>query len=143
MNRPASQGGFRGYIGSRPVAGQSYPQKVQNLVIRDYAARLSLDLKLSVTEYAMRGCYMMLQDVLEELDRLDGVILFSLFMLPADATRRQAIYDRVLANRCALHAALEDLVLKDAGDVGRFEEALRVSAWLAHAPGGGYWSKQG
>jgi len=137
------EGGYRGYIGSRPVAGNSYPQKVQNLVIRDYAARHGLDLKLSVTEYAMPGCHMMLQDVLAELDRLDGVILFSLFMLPDEAAKRDAIYRQVLVNGCALHAALEEMALADAADVTRFEETLRVSAWLGETPAGGAWRKQG
>lgn len=143
MNRSASGGGYRGYVGSRPVAGQSYPQKVQNLVIRDYAARHGLDFKLSVTEYAMRGCYMMLQDALAELPRLDGLILFSLFMLPRDAAKREAIYDRVLGHGRELRAALEELTLADGGGVARFEETLRVSAWLGATPGGGYWGKQG
>jgi sporadic carbohydrate cluster protein (TIGR04323 family) len=137
------EGGYRGYIGSRPVAGSSYPQKVQNLVIRDYATRHGLDLKLSVTEYAMPGCHMMLQDVLAELDRLDGVILFSLFMLPADAVKRDTIYRQVLVNGCALHAALEEMAMAEAADVARFEETLRVSAWLANTPAGGAWRKQG
>lgn len=142
MSSAKPGGGYRGYIGSRAVAGQSYPQKVQNLVIRDYAARHGLDLKLSVTEYAMPGCYMMLQDALAELPRLDGLILFSLFMLPRDVARRRRIYDRVLAHGCALRAALEEMTLADGRGVAQFEETLRVSAWLGATPGGGYWSKQ-
>ena len=58
--------GYRGYIASRPVRGTSTPQHVQNLVIRDYAARSGLDFKLSATEYAMDGCYLMLEAVLDE-----------------------------------------------------------------------------
>lgn len=142
MSNAAPAGGFRGYIGSRPVAGQSFPQKVQNLVIRDYAARHGLEFKLSVTEYAMPGCYMMLQDALAELPRLKGLILFSLFMLPADPARRQAIYDRVLGHGCELRAALEEMTLADESGIARFEETLRVSAWLSATPGGGYWSKR-
>lgn len=142
MSEGGATGGYRGYIGSRPVAGQSYPQKVQNLVIRDYAVRHGLDLKLSVTEYAMHGCYMMLQDVLAELARLDGVILFSLFMLPNDASKRREIYARVLGAGCELRAALEELSIVKETDVERFEDLLRVSAWLAESPGGGNWSKR-
>lgn len=137
----AAGGGFRGYVGSRPVAGQHFPQKVQNLVIRDYAARHGLDLKLSVTEYAMPGCFMMLQDALAELDRLDGIVLFSMFMLPEDPAKRQTIYERILGQGRELRAALEDMVLGGREDIRRFEETLRVSAWLPHTPGGGYWSK--
>jgi sporadic carbohydrate cluster protein (TIGR04323 family) len=45
--------GHRGYIASRPVRGQDWPQHVQNLVVRDYAQRNGLHYLLSATEYAM------------------------------------------------------------------------------------------
>ena len=45
----AMQGGYRGYIGSRPVRGERTPQQVQNLVIRDYAQRNGIAFKLSAT----------------------------------------------------------------------------------------------
>ena len=141
MATDARREGFRGYIGSRPVAGQRYPQRVQNLVVRDHAARHGLRLRLSVVEYAMPGCFMMLHDALSELDRLEGIVLFSLFMLPADPVDRQTIYERILGAGGALRAALEDMVLACPDDVRRFEDTLRVNAWLPHTPGGGYWSK--
>ncbi|MEQ8248352.1 MAG: sporadic carbohydrate cluster protein, TIGR04323 family [Alphaproteobacteria bacterium] len=124
----AMVGGYRGYIGSRPVRGERTPQQVQNLVIRDYAQRGGLAFKLSATEYAMPGCYMMLNAVMEELPTLDGIILFSMFMLPSDETKRRRIYDQVLAQGRELHAALENLTLRSADDIGRFEDILRVDA---------------
>jgi sporadic carbohydrate cluster protein (TIGR04323 family) len=116
--------GHRGYIASRPVRGQLMPQQVQNLVVRDYARRKGLTYKLSATEYGMPGCYMMLETVLNELDSLEGVILFSLFMLPARPERRRAIYDRVLGAGASLHAALEDLAVTSEADVARVEDIL-------------------
>ena len=53
--------GYRGYIASRPVRGLAQPQHVQNLVVRDYASRAKLPYLLSATEYAMPGCYMVLE----------------------------------------------------------------------------------
>jgi len=132
---------YRGYIGSRPVAGNSYPQRVQNLVIRDYAMRHGLKLQLSLTEYAMRNCFMMLHDALAELEQIDGLILFSLFMLPSKPSQRSEIYERVLDCGAELHAALEELTLASANDVQRFEDVLQVEAWLPHAPSEGRWAK--
>ena len=86
-------GGFRGYIASRPILGNRTAQHVQNLVIRDYAQRHNLLFKLSATEYAMAGCYMMLQQVLQELPQLDGIIAFSMFMLPPADFDRLAFAD--------------------------------------------------
>jgi sporadic carbohydrate cluster protein (TIGR04323 family) len=141
MTDAAGRGGYRGYIGSRPVAGTNYPQKVQNLVIRDYAARRGLELRLSLTEYAMPGCYMMLQDALAELSHAEGLIIFSLFMLPPDPDKRHDIYRRIFAHGAVLHAALEELVVKGPADLPKFEDILKVDAWLPHTPGSGYWGK--
>jgi sporadic carbohydrate cluster protein (TIGR04323 family) len=119
-----NRSGHRGYIASRKVRGQLMPQGVQNLVVREYARKRGLTYKLSATEYGMPGCYMMLETVLSELDSLEGVILFSLFMLPQRAERRRSIYDRVLGSGASLHAALEDLAVTSAADVARIEDIL-------------------
>ena len=87
--------GYRGYIASRRVRGDRIPQAVQGLVVRDYAQRMKLGLRLPAVEYAMPGCYMMLESVMEELPQIEGVIFYSLFMLPERASRREAIYQKV------------------------------------------------
>jgi sporadic carbohydrate cluster protein (TIGR04323 family) len=131
IHRP-NRVGHRGYIASRAVRGQMMPQQVQNLVVRDYARRKGLTYKLSATEYGMPGCYMMLESVMQELDRLEGVILFSLFMLPQRAERRRAIYDRVLESGASLHAALEDLAIASADDIARVEDLLLLEPYTTH-----------
>ena len=92
-----ADGGYRGYIVSRPVRGSHFPQRVQNLVVRDYAQRRTLPYRLSVTEYAMPGCTMMFESLLDELPELDGIVLFSLFVLPVQREKRLRAYERVLA----------------------------------------------
>jgi sporadic carbohydrate cluster protein (TIGR04323 family) len=123
--------GFRGYIASRPIRGERMPQQIQNLVIRDYAGRNDLVFKLSATEYAMPGCFMMLNAVMEELTTLDGVILFSMFMLPADQGARSAVYDQILGQKRELHAALENVSVRSVADIARFEDILLVDQFAA------------
>ncbi|MEG4283608.1 hypothetical protein QUB68_10810 [Microcoleus sp. A006_D1] len=137
----SEKSGYRGYIVSRPVRGVSYPHRVQNLVVRDCATRHNLLYKLSATEYAMPGCYMMLSDVLAQLPQLQGIILFSLFVLPQRAEERWAIYDRILEARCELHAALEEMVLKDRSEIESFEEMIQAVLTLPNTPMGGYYHK--
>lgn len=137
----SEKSGYRGYITSRPVRGVSYPHRVQNLLVRDYATRHNLDYKLSATEYAMPGCYMMLYDVLTELPQLEGIILFSLFMLPQKTKLRLEIYDRILGAGCQLRAALEEMVLQDRNDIDDFETMMQVVLTLPHTPMGGYYHK--
>lgn len=124
----AKRQGYRGYIGSRPVFGNRTPQHVQNLVIRDYTQRHGLAYKLSATEYAMPGCYMMLHQVLEELPTLEGVVAFTLFMLPRRPERRLAVYRRILAAGAALHTALEGFVLRDEDDIDQLERVWLVQS---------------
>lgn len=123
MNR----GGFQPYIASRTVRGDRVPQAVQGLVIRDYAGRQKLDApRLPCAEYSMPGCYMMLETILDDLPAIDGIILYSLFMLPLKAVRRREIYRRVLAAGCSLHGALEGLAIRGEGDIARVEDVIRM-----------------
>lgn len=123
--------GYRGYIASRPVRGSSIPQHVQNLVIRDFAQRNGLMFKLSATEYAMAGSFMMLDAVLDELPQLDGIILYSQFMLPERPERRRAVYARVLAAGKVLAGAVENLTLRTPADVRRWEDILLTDRFAA------------
>jgi len=125
--------GYRGYIASRPVRGSTVPQHVQNLVIRDFAQRNGLLFKLSATEYAMAGSFMMLDAVLAELPQLDGFILYSQFMLPERPERRRAIYDRVLAEGKMLAGAVENLTLRTPADVRRWEDIILTDRFAARA----------
>jgi sporadic carbohydrate cluster protein (TIGR04323 family) len=134
-------GGYRGYIVSAPVRGVAFPQRVQNLVVRDYAQRNGLAYRLSATEYAMPGATMMLASLLDELATLDGIILFSLFTLPARAGRRRDVYRRVLASGRPIHAALERLVLRTDADARAWEDMIRIEATLPSTPFGGRFEK--
>ncbi|MEO1367212.1 MAG: LIC12192 family sporadic carbohydrate cluster protein [Acidobacteriota bacterium] len=129
----AEDGGYRGYIGARPIDGSRVPQHVQNLVIRDYAARAGLDYRLSAAEYVMPGCFLMLEQLLAELDRLDGLIAYSLFMLPRDPGARRRLWRRVLETGSSLHAAVEGQVLRRPSDIDRLETLFGVHGALPHA----------
>ena len=116
--------GYRGYVFSRPVNGHRVPQHIQNLVIRDYAARKRLLYKLSATEYVMPGSYLVLEQVLAAISGLDGILLYTMYMLPSDAAYRHSIYERILGAGCGLHAAVEDFTLETSADVPRWESVL-------------------
>ena len=123
----SNQKGYRGYVFSRSVDNHRVPQHIQNLVIRDYAQRRKLLYLLSATEYAMPGCYLILEQVVDELAALDGVILYSMFMLPPQAEERERIYRRVLVAGCRMHSAVEGFVLADEADIERWENVLRTA----------------
>ena len=118
--------GHRGYIGSRPYDGNRMPQHVQNLVVRDYCAKHGYEFLLSATEYAMPACYMMLEEVVGEAPVLEGVVLYSLFMLPERAARRRDVCRRILAAGASLHGAVENLAIRSEADLAHMEDVWRV-----------------
>lgn len=122
--------GYRGYIASRAVNGNSIPQRVQNLVVREYAQNKNIEYKLSAVEYIMPNCYMVLEGVLGELPKIEGIIMYSLFMLPKDKKHRSSILRRIMDQGCILHAALENFSIKTPQDIDRIDDILDVSAIL-------------
>jgi sporadic carbohydrate cluster protein (TIGR04323 family) len=114
--------GWRGYISSREINNSMIPQRVQNLVIRNYANHRKFDFLLSATEYYMDNCYMMLEALLDDLEKIEGIIFYSIWMLPQDSQRRKSLYDRIIDSGCSIHFALEDLVIDRARDIALIEE---------------------
>ena len=117
----SKRSGHRGYIGSRPYSGERAPQHVQNLVVRDFCGRNGFTYLLSATEYAMSGSYMILEDVIAEATQLDGLVLYSIFMLPQRKARRQDMVARILAAGATLHGAVENIHVRDAQEVEALE----------------------
>ena len=124
--------GYRGYITSRPFLGERAPQHIQNLVIRDYAAKHGLDYLLSVTEYAMESSHIMLQQVLSELRQINGVICYSIFQLPTAGSSRVDAYRRIIGANAVLHTAVEGLVIRNWTDVDRVEDIWKTRQVLDH-----------
>ena len=59
MSQKLNKNWYMGYISSREIDGSIIPQKVQNLVIRDYSERFNKNLLLSSTEYKMKNSFLM------------------------------------------------------------------------------------
>lgn len=117
---------LRGYVASRPFFDNRVPQHVQNIVIRDYCQRRSFEYLLSATEYAMPACYMMLEDALNELGQIDGLAMYSIFLLPHRQSRRLEIYRKVLAKGASLHGAVENIAMQTESDIQLLEDMWMV-----------------
>ena len=112
--------GFQGYVASRPIQGCTIPQHVQNIVIRDYCQKRQMIYRLSGTEYAIPGSFLILNQIIKSLDELDGVVVYSMFQLPEDSASRRKIYGQFLERDKSLHFAVEGL------SMFRFEDTLRL-----------------
>ncbi len=118
--------GHRGYVFSRPFFDHRVPQHVQNLVIRDYCQQNGFTYLLSGTEYSMPGCHMVLEQIIDEIETVSGIVLYSIFMLPGRMSLRHKIYTRVLASGATLHGAVEGLSIKDHADISAIEDLWQL-----------------
>lgn len=125
---------LRGYVTSRPFFGNRVPQHVQNIVIRDYCGRRGFSYLLSATEYAMPACYMMLEDALNELPQIDGIAMYSIFLLPRRQSRRLAVYRRILDAGASLHGAVENISLSREADIQTIEDIWMVQEIVSAHP---------
>lgn len=119
--------GYRGYVFSRPIGDHRVPQHIQNLVIRDYATQRNLRYLLSGVEYRMDDSFIMLNELLDELDSTEGIILYSMFMLPHDYKHRSDIFEKVIEAKASLHAAVEGISLARADDILRWQNIFSVA----------------
>ena len=122
----------RGYIFSRAFMGERVPQHVQNLVIRDYCERNHLQFLLSAAEYAMPDCYLVLEQVLDELIEINGLVAYSLFQLPEDSERRKIIYEKISNQGKTLYFAVEGLSASTQEECEIIETLWRVRITLPY-----------
>ena len=126
--------GYRGYVSCREFGGLTIPVPVQSTFLRDYCARNKFLYKLHVNENEFPNSYMVLEGMLEELDGLEGLLMFSMFMLPKRAQRRRGVYDRILEAGIELHFPLENLIIRKPDDVAPIEQMLTAANLLKFCP---------
>ena len=124
---------YRGYITSRPFAGERVPQHVQNLVIRNYCKENDFEFLLSSTEVVMPGAYMLLESLLDQLADIDGIVFYSMFQLPPQKDNRVRIYDKTIDNGKSIHFAVEGLSISNLADRARLENILAVKESISKA----------
>jgi len=121
---------FRGYIFSRPFLGERVPQSVQNLVIRDFCNKNKIFLLLSATEYAMKGSDLMLFKIVQELQNIEGIILYSIFQLPEVKERRLEFLNKVLSLEKSVFFALEGILTDKKSDLDTVNDIWNIKKTL-------------
>jgi sporadic carbohydrate cluster protein (TIGR04323 family) len=126
--------GYRGYVTSRPFGGYSFPVPVQSLVLRDYCTRKGFIYVLPVNENIFPHSYLVLEGMIRDLSRYEGIVMCSMHMMPQRPERRRAIFDTVLGQGCSIHFVLEGLVVARPADVDHVEELIQFAQMAAQAP---------
>ena len=128
---------FRGYISSRNLTDGSFvDQSIQNLIIRRSCEKYDFEYMLSATEYGMKNCFLMLNQVILELKKgkFDGIAFYSIDQLPQNISLRQKIYEVVTKKRKKILISQEDILLNSKKNVEEFENLLKIKLLLNFCP---------
>ena len=112
--------------------GERVPQHIQNIVIRDYCKKQGLQYLLSSTEYAMAESHLILNQVLDELPKLEGIVFYSLFLLPEDKLERDRVSQLILKYNKTIYFAVESLRMSNKIERERIETIWQVKKTLPH-----------
>ena len=118
--------GYRGYIFSRNINENFIPQRVQNLVIKDFARRKNFFFKLSLTEYIMKESYLTLGALVKESKTLEGVIFYSYEMLFDNVSFCRDILLKIVKNKKSIHFALEEFHVKNNADIKNLLKIIQI-----------------
>ena len=114
--------------------GERVPQHVQNIVIKDFCKKRKLNLLLSVTEYSMTNSFYILNELLDNLSNIYGVVAYSVFQMPFDDKERNRVYKKILKKRKKIFFACENLEISNFEDVKRIENIWLVKKTSLESP---------
>jgi sporadic carbohydrate cluster protein (TIGR04323 family) len=86
-----------------------------------------------MTEHTMPNCFMQMNSLVEEAPRLEGIILYSIFMLPVDSQKRRNLCEKILRANCTIHGAVENISISNWKDFEKNETLLKINK-LIHFP---------
>ena len=124
----------RGYNFSRPFLGERVPQHIQNIVIKEFCNKEKLNYLLSVTEYSMKNSSYILNQLMDELKYLDGVVAYSIFQMPYEDFKREKIFSTIIKKKKTIYFATEGLKISNKIEMKRIEKIWLVRKALNQCP---------
>jgi len=128
---------LKGYISSREMRDNVIvDQSIQNLVIRKSCENKNFNFILSATEYGMKNCYLMLNQLFVDLkkNKFDGIAFYSIQQLPKEINFKRKIYKTVYKNKKKLFFAIEDILIKNKKDIFYLENLIKIQSLLKFCP---------
>jgi len=117
---------FRGYISSRKCLNDFIPQKIQNLVIRDFCQNNNLEYLLSYAEYSMNKSYVVLKEMINSIKDVDGIVAFSIFQLPENLKNRTELLKLIISKNKSFFFAYEKIFIRSKKDITKLNEIWMI-----------------
>jgi sporadic carbohydrate cluster protein (TIGR04323 family) len=102
---------LKGYVFSRPISNNIIPQKIQNIILRDYCVKNNYNFLISSIEYTMNKCHYVLDGLIKNIIKYDGYVAYSVFQLPENSFKRKKILTKVLKKNKEFHFVLENIII--------------------------------
>ena len=124
----------RGYIFSRTFVGERVPQHVQNIIIRDYCKKNSLDYLLSASEYKMKNSFLILNDLISNFNDIFGIVAYSLFQLPGDYNERNKILGKIIKKKKVIFFAFQQMKVSNLEEQNNINSIWEIKKILSLCP---------
>ena len=118
---------LKGYNFSRPFFGERAPEHVQTIINNHYCKKNDYIYSMHITEYNGPSSTQMLFEELKNIKKYDGLLFYSLLMLPSDSKKRNSLYKKIISKKKELHFAVEDLFIKTKKDIPKIESLFLLS----------------
>ena len=77
----------------------------------------------------------MLNQIIDNIEELDGIVAYSIFQLPTQNDARKRALDKVLAHKKEFHFAVENIIVHDLETAERVDRIWKIkhvsTNWLA------------
>ena len=121
----------RGYMFSRNFMGERVPQHIQNNIIRNYCLQNGYQYMLSAVEYAMKDSYLVLNEVIKDKNKINGIGFYSMFQLPEDNISRLNLIKEIIKRKKIAFFCVEGLILKNQNDIDRINTIWLIKKKLS------------
>ena len=116
---------YAGYISLKPINGVIFPSYIQNQTNKNFiTGNLNSIFFLSTNENEYSENRIVLNSLINEKNKISGIVMMSAFSMPESPTLRTKIYKDLFKNKKELHFIFENYLIKKKGDEIKVEECL-------------------
>lgn len=109
------------------------PQRIQNMIIREYFEKNDIPFSLSATELNNSN-EIILKSISDNSHNYDSIVFYSTSTLNGNIENTINIFSNILKNKCSIHFAYDDLSISNNDDINKMEELLTINKLSVDSP---------
>jgi len=78
----------------------------------------------------MKGSYHILEEMTQNLKKIDGIVAYSVFQMPEDEKKRNKIIKKIINQKKILGFAVEQLIISSLEDIKKIEKLWQIKKTL-------------